>query len=69
MSGWDEHIARIQDFYTQRRNVFLNLLEKHLKGLAEWWVPSAGTYSASVLIVQMFVSILCYAFYKECLFG
>jgi kynurenine/2-aminoadipate aminotransferase len=43
-SGWDAHIANVQDFYTERRNKFLEYAEKHLTGLAEWWIPSAGMF-------------------------
>jgi len=44
-AGWDEHIERVQQFYSDRRNIFLALAEKHLTGLATWWVPSAGMSS------------------------
>eukprot|EP01122_Echinamoeba_exundans_P016800 TRINITY_DN8636_c0_g1_i1.p1 TRINITY_DN8636_c0_g1~~TRINITY_DN8636_c0_g1_i1.p1 ORF type:complete len:460 (+),score=105.71 TRINITY_DN8636_c0_g1_i1:76-1380(+) len=43
-AGWDAHIAKVQEFYSQRRDVFLGFAEKHLTGLAEWWVPSAGMF-------------------------
>ena len=42
--GWHKHIATVQNFYTQRRNVFLKACEKHLTGLAEWHAPQAGMF-------------------------
>lgn len=42
--GWKSHIAKVQDFYTERRNVFLRACETHLTGLAEWHAPQAGMF-------------------------
>lgn len=42
--GWARHIQLVQNFYRQRRDVFLALLKKHLTGLAEWNVPTAGMF-------------------------
>lgn len=42
--GWLAHLKRVRAFYSQRRNVFLRCLEKHLTGVAEWWVPNAGMF-------------------------
>jgi kynurenine/2-aminoadipate aminotransferase len=42
--GWRAHVSQVQDFYTQRRNVFLKACETHLTGLAEWHAPVAGMF-------------------------
>lgn len=42
--GWKAHIAKVQDFYSQRRDVFLKACETHLQGLAEWHAPKAGMF-------------------------
>ncbi len=44
VEGWKLHIARIQSFYKQRRDVFCDLAQQHLSGLAEWTAPDAGMF-------------------------
>ena len=39
-----EHVDRVADFYRGKRDVFAGLMDKHLKGLAEWTVPEAGMF-------------------------
>ena len=43
IAGFHAHTAKVADFYRQRRDVFQQAAAKHLTGLAEWTVPSAGT--------------------------
>ena len=40
--GWEKQMDEVQKLYTERRDLLLGFAEKHLKGLAEWHVPSAG---------------------------
>ncbi|KAF2072486.1 hypothetical protein CYY_006195 [Polysphondylium violaceum] len=42
--NWDKHLLSIQNFYRQRRNTFISLIEKHLKGLVEYNAPTAGMF-------------------------
>jgi len=42
--GFDAHVRKIQEFYKQRKVTLVSLLEKHLKGLAEWNDPVAGMF-------------------------
>ena len=42
--GWNDHINRVCLFYARRRDVFVSLVEKHLKGLVEYTVPEAGMF-------------------------
>ena len=42
--GWHKHVAAVQDFYSQRRDVFIRACETHLTGLAEWHAPKAGMF-------------------------
>lgn len=42
--GWDEHIRNICVFYARRRDVFMALVEKHLSGLVDYGVPTAGMF-------------------------
>jgi len=43
-AGFEEHVRKIQEFYKERRDTFLSLLDTHLKGLAEWSAPVAGLF-------------------------
>eukprot|EP01062_Namystynia_karyoxenos_P067010 TRINITY_DN60917_c0_g1_i1.p1 TRINITY_DN60917_c0_g1~~TRINITY_DN60917_c0_g1_i1.p1 ORF type:complete len:432 (+),score=129.91 TRINITY_DN60917_c0_g1_i1:102-1397(+) len=43
-AGWAEHVAGIKDFYQRRRDLFAAACERHLKGLADWEVPTAGMF-------------------------
>lgn len=42
--GWNAHINAVCLFYARRRDVFIGLVEKHLKGLVEYGVPTAGMF-------------------------
>lgn len=42
--GWAKHVAAVQAFYSQRRDVFIKACETHLSGLAEWHAPKAGMF-------------------------
>lgn len=42
--GWNQHIQQVCIFYARRRDVFVGLLEKHLRGLVEYGVPTAGMF-------------------------
>lgn len=42
--NFEEHFKDIQKFYRERRDTMLTLVEKHLTGLAEWYVPQAGFF-------------------------
>jgi len=42
--NWDNHIISIQNFYRQRRNTFISLIEKNLGGLVEYNIPTAGMF-------------------------
>jgi kynurenine/2-aminoadipate aminotransferase len=44
ISGFRQHLRRVQDGYRQRRDLFLGFVEKHLKNYAEWSVPNAGMF-------------------------
>lgn len=43
-NGWNDHINRVCLFYARRRDVFIRLVEKHLKGLVEYSIPEAGMF-------------------------
>ncbi|XP_076758302.1 kynurenine/alpha-aminoadipate aminotransferase, mitochondrial [Xylocopa sonorina] len=40
----EQHFNNVQNFYRERRDIMLSLLEKHLTGLAEWNVPKGGMF-------------------------
>lgn len=42
--GFLDHVARVAEFYRQKRDVFQAAMEQHLAGLAEWSVPEAGMF-------------------------
>jgi kynurenine/2-aminoadipate aminotransferase len=42
--GLQHHIRTVQEGYRKRRDDFLELADKHLRGLAEWHAPSAGMF-------------------------
>lgn len=44
VAGFAAHMRGVADFYRQRRDVFVTSAERHLSGLAEWSVPSAGMF-------------------------
>jgi kynurenine/2-aminoadipate aminotransferase len=45
LKGWKAHCDQVALFYARRRDVFMSVLEKHLKGLAEWDTPTAGMFT------------------------
>eukprot|EP01117_Protostelium_nocturnum_P003432 TRINITY_DN1445_c0_g1_i1.p1 TRINITY_DN1445_c0_g1~~TRINITY_DN1445_c0_g1_i1.p1 ORF type:complete len:429 (-),score=123.17 TRINITY_DN1445_c0_g1_i1:60-1346(-) len=42
--GWEKQILKVRETYAQRRDFLMNCAEKYLKGLAEWYEPSAGMF-------------------------
>lgn len=42
--GFLEHVDRVSDFYREKRDDFVECLNRHMKGRAEWVVPSAGMF-------------------------
>ena len=44
VSGWDAHVEKVKQFYCDRRDIFINLCDKELKGLATWTYPEAGMF-------------------------
>ena len=42
--GLEAHLRNVRKGYTERRDTFVKLAEKHLKGLAEWSSPEAGMF-------------------------
>lgn len=43
-AGWNAHINRVCLFYARRRDVFVSLVDKHLKGLVDYAIPEAGMF-------------------------
>ena len=43
-AGWAAHIASVKDLYQKRRDAFIAAAERHLSGLADWVVPTAGMF-------------------------
>ncbi|KAL0116175.1 hypothetical protein PUN28_011202 [Cardiocondyla obscurior] len=41
---FEKHFKDVRKFYQDRRDIMLSLVEKHLKGLAEWYVPQGGFF-------------------------
>ncbi|KAN0029875.1 hypothetical protein ACTA71_008012 [Dictyostelium dimigraforme] len=41
---WDQHIKSIQRFYLEKRNQMIDSIDRHLKGLVEFNIPSAGMF-------------------------
>ncbi len=44
VDGWNGHIRSVCLFYARRRDVFVALVEKHLKGMVTYTVPEAGMF-------------------------
>ncbi|PIA12934.1 PLP-dependent transferase, partial [Coemansia reversa NRRL 1564] len=44
LEGWSAHLRDLRAEYTQRRNLFVQLARKHLCGLVEFDVPTAGMF-------------------------
>lgn len=42
--GFVKHVKNVQKFYTERRDCIVSSVEKHLKGLVEYYPPSAGMF-------------------------
>ncbi|KAJ1959968.1 hypothetical protein IWQ62_004406 [Dispira parvispora] len=42
--GWAWYLKNLQLEYYERRNLFIDVVEKHLKGLAEYVIPDAGMF-------------------------
>eukprot|EP01060_Flectonema_neradi_P034183 TRINITY_DN5933_c0_g1_i1.p1 TRINITY_DN5933_c0_g1~~TRINITY_DN5933_c0_g1_i1.p1 ORF type:complete len:421 (+),score=102.62 TRINITY_DN5933_c0_g1_i1:53-1315(+) len=42
--GWEAHVEEVKDFYSQRRDVFIDCCEKELDGLATWTYPKGGMF-------------------------
>lgn len=41
---FEEHLKEVQNFYRQKRDMMVSLVEKHLTGLAEWSIPQGGMF-------------------------
>ncbi|KYM78913.1 Kynurenine/alpha-aminoadipate aminotransferase, mitochondrial [Atta colombica] len=41
---FEQHFKEIQKFYRERRDMMLTIIEKHLTGLAEWYIPQGGMF-------------------------
>jgi kynurenine/2-aminoadipate aminotransferase len=44
IDGFLAHTAKVAEFYKSRRDSFLKICDKHLKGLCNWTIPSAGMF-------------------------
>ncbi|KAJ1960797.1 hypothetical protein GGI12_003606 [Dipsacomyces acuminosporus] len=42
--GWERHLVSIQRDYAVRRDSFVDLCSKHLKGMVEFTIPNAGMF-------------------------
>lgn len=42
--GFFEHVKRVSDFYKEKRDDFIECLDRHMKGRAEWSIPGAGMF-------------------------
>ncbi|KAG1086126.1 hypothetical protein G6F42_021114 [Rhizopus arrhizus] len=42
--GFLEHVDRVADFYREKRDEFLECLDRRMTGRAEWIVPNAGMF-------------------------
>lgn len=42
--GFLDHVDSVTEFYKKQRDVMLNAAEKWLKGLADWYIPTAGMF-------------------------
>jgi len=40
--GWLTHVAKIKEFYRNRRDMCIKYAKQHLTGIATWNTPSAG---------------------------
>ncbi|KAG1472670.1 hypothetical protein G6F56_001402 [Rhizopus delemar] len=42
--GFFDHVKRVSDFYREKRDEFVECLDRHMKGRATWTVPNAGMF-------------------------
>ncbi|KAJ2810213.1 hypothetical protein H4S07_002795 [Coemansia furcata] len=42
--GWEAHLRELRALYTLRRNLFIQAVDRHLAGLVEYTVPTAGMF-------------------------
>ncbi|KAJ8661436.1 hypothetical protein O0I10_002702 [Lichtheimia ornata] len=42
--GFYNHVRSVADFYREKRDVFIQCMDKHLQGLATWVVPDSGMF-------------------------
>jgi len=42
--GWLTHVAKIKEFYRNRRDMCIKYAKQHLTGIATWNTPSAGMF-------------------------
>lgn len=42
--GFFKHVEQVSDFYRQKRDDFIECLDRRMKGRAEWVVPTAGMF-------------------------
>ncbi|KAI8641796.1 pyridoxal phosphate-dependent transferase [Parasitella parasitica] len=43
-SGFFKHVEQVADFYRQKRDEFVECLNRRMKGRAEWVIPNAGMF-------------------------
>jgi kynurenine/2-aminoadipate aminotransferase len=44
LDGFLQHVDKVSAFYKEKRDMFVECLDRHLKGLAEWAVPDSGMF-------------------------
>lgn len=44
VDGFMQHVDKVSAFYKEKRDMFVECLDRHLKGLAEWAVPDSGMF-------------------------
>lgn len=42
--GFFNHVRSVANFYCEKRDVFIQCMDKHLQGLATWVVPDSGMF-------------------------
>jgi tryptophan aminotransferase len=57
-AGWNAHTKSVALYYGRRRDAFIAACNKHLTGLAEWSVPSAGTLHYTTTHTVTFVQLV-----------
>eukprot|EP01125_Pyxidicula_operculata_P009481 TRINITY_DN3121_c0_g1_i1.p1 TRINITY_DN3121_c0_g1~~TRINITY_DN3121_c0_g1_i1.p1 ORF type:complete len:391 (+),score=56.55 TRINITY_DN3121_c0_g1_i1:238-1410(+) len=43
--GFEDHISKVQKYYSFKRDAFVGAAENHLRGLCEWNIPEAGMFA------------------------